>query len=248
MNWVVVDDIDPNANGAFGHWTRVDASNTIQPREANDNLNMGTGNITTTGNVNATNVTASTSVTGSANVNSPLFRNNDALTVQTTANNGIISLTPHGTGVIRCNANTQVRSGNGIRLFKTDNANWVQHSANGSISANTTYTWPSAPGSTLFLRSTSAGALSWSAANNDSYTLTNTTGGNPNVRLTGSGTASGNDDVQIIGGDKISATGATGSITLAASGNWHSLTCAQTGGNNNNPAISLGTTCLVEVR
>ncbi len=39
----------PPTSGILGHWTRDDGTDTLNPANANDNLDMGSGNITTTG-------------------------------------------------------------------------------------------------------------------------------------------------------------------------------------------------------
>ena len=59
--------ITPPPNGAMGHWTRANATNTLSPRTANDNIDQGTGNITTTGNTSAANVTATGNLTVQGN-------------------------------------------------------------------------------------------------------------------------------------------------------------------------------------
>ena len=50
----------PDNDGAAGHWTRANATSTLSPRAANDNLNQGSGTITTTGAVTGGSFTAST--------------------------------------------------------------------------------------------------------------------------------------------------------------------------------------------
>ena len=239
LAWVTAANISPPSNGNFGHWTRNDGTNTLGPRKANDNLNMGSGSITTTGAISGASVSATGNVSATGELLSSHHSHGNTLTIRTTGSNGNINLTTHGTGVIRSNDVHEIRSGNTLRLYKADNAKYVSHGAAGAVSTNTNYLWPVAPTSTRYLRSNSSGTLSWSSANNHIYDLTNTTGSDPSVRLSGSGSASGNDDVPIIGGTNIAVSGAAGGITIAGTGNWHTFTCVQTGGNNTNPQLRL---------
>ena len=50
----------PGNDQSFGYWTRTNATSTLSPRTANDNLNQGSGTITTTGAVTGGSLTAST--------------------------------------------------------------------------------------------------------------------------------------------------------------------------------------------
>ena len=70
----------PDPDAPMGHWDRDNASTTLSPRIANDSLDMGSGNITTTG-------------TGVFDdVYSDTYQFNNDLIVQTTDNNGDITL------------------------------------------------------------------------------------------------------------------------------------------------------------
>lgn len=75
--------------------------------------------------------------------------------------NGNIVLAPNGTGVTQSNAELEVRSGNDLRLFRTNNANYVGFKA-GSPAGNQVWTLPDADGANgEVLTTNGAGVLNW---------------------------------------------------------------------------------------
>ena len=89
-NGTIIAGTDPNAmpgggdgTGNFGFWNRNDTTDTLSPRTANDNLNIGSGDIDTTGDLTAADGTFSGDVTAT-----------DFVIDQTTANVTVTAADP----------------------------------------------------------------------------------------------------------------------------------------------------------
>ena len=132
-----------NINGVAGHWTRDDSTDTLSPRLANDNVDIGTG-----------------AFTGST-VNAGTLTNTNTLVISTTDNNGNIDINANGSGEVQINTDVVIEAQHALELVD-NSSNSVSHRAAASLGADVTYDWPVAPTvSGQILSSTNAGTLSW---------------------------------------------------------------------------------------
>ena len=139
------------SSGQFGYWTRT--GTTLSPANANDNVDLGNGQFTT-----------------STQYNGPLFTNVDAdLTISTTtasSGNHNINLSTVGTGQVIVNTDVVIENNHELRLLETttNGSAYIAHKSLADLSGTTTtYIWPTAPASTTtgYLTSDASGNLSW---------------------------------------------------------------------------------------
>ena len=136
------------SSGQFGYWTRNDGTDTLSPVNTNDNVNIGSGQFTT-----------------SVGYNGPLLTNNGSdLTVSTagTGNNNI-HLDTVGTGQVQINTDVVIENEHSLILkeLETNGYHEVAHKAASSLTEDATYAWPITPTASAYLTSDASGNLSW---------------------------------------------------------------------------------------
>ena len=138
-----------DGNGDFGFWSRDDATNTLSPRTANDNLDQGSGTITSTGAVTGGSLTAST---GDATVTA----GNLTVTAGNATVGGNVTLSTAGADLVF----------NGTDDTPTARTISVQAPTGAAgFGANYTLTLPTTDGNANeLLQTDGSGVLSWAAA------------------------------------------------------------------------------------